>query len=186
MLYIIPTDTCYGIWCPFYDKEAYERIYKLKKRSFDKPLAILVESFNWLEKNTELTSKQVEFLRNYHRPFTILTESTPSRVYLEFHTDEEEAFINKDIYTHISFRVAHNDIQKKLLKETWPLWLTSANLADAWETYGPEKIQEDFGYQISTWELVFHSDWELDNSNPPSDVFSFIWESLEVEYTRRA
>lgn len=185
MLYILPTDTCYGIWCAFHDKDAYERIYKLKKRSFDKPLAILVESFDWLGKNTELTSEQVDFLKNYHRPFTILTESSPVRAYLEFYTDEEEAFINKDIYTHISFRVVHNDTQKKLLKQTWPLWLTSANLADAWESYSPLKIEEDFGYQISTWELVFHSTWELNSATPPSDVFRFIWESLEIEYVRK-
>jgi len=185
MLYIVPTDTCYGIWCAFHDKDAYERIYKLKKRSFEKPLAILVESFDWLAKNTRLTWEQIEFLKNYHRPFTILTQSSPIRVYIEFYTEDEEAFINKDIYQYISFRVAHNDVQKKVLKKTGPLWLTSANLTNTWETYTPAKIEEDFGYQISTWELIFHSVWELDSTTPLSDVFSFIWESLEQEYLRK-
>lgn len=185
MLHILPTDTCYGIWCQFHDKDAYERIYALKKRSFEKPLAILVESFDWLAKNTKLTSEQIDFLKKYHRPFTILTESRPVRIYLEFSTDDEEAFVNKDIYTYISFRVAHNNIQKKLLRETWPLWLTSANLTNTWETYSPTIIEKDFWYQISTWELEFYSGWELDSTTPASDVFRFVWESLEVEYVRK-
>lgn len=118
MLYIIPTDTCYGIACPFYDKEAYQRIYNLKKRSFDKPLAILVESFSWLEKNTDISKKQLEFLSAYPYPFTVLLQSSPVRAYLQFSTEDEEAFINKDIYTYISFRVAHHPVHKKLLAKT--------------------------------------------------------------------
>ena len=185
MLYILPTDTCYGIWCAFHDKQSYERIYKLKKRSFDKPLAILVESFEWLAKNTELTAEQISFLKKYHRPFTILTQSRPVRAYLEFSTDEEEAFINKDIYKNISFRVAHHPSHKKLLKKTGPLWLTSANIAAAGETYSPRKIHEDFGYQIQNGEIEFFDVGELNKNTPASDVFRFLGESLEVEYVRK-
>jgi tRNA A37 threonylcarbamoyladenosine synthetase subunit TsaC/SUA5/YrdC len=104
----------------------------------------LVESFEWLAKNTELTTDQISFLKAYHRPFTVLAQSIPVRTYLEFSTDDEEALINKDIYKNISFRVAHHPAHKKLLKTTGPLWLTSANIATAGETYSPKKIIEDF------------------------------------------
>lgn len=185
MLYILPTDTCYGIWCAFHDTDGYHRIYKLKKRDFTKPLAILVESFDWLQNNTHLTVQQIDFLKQYHRPFTILTESSPVRAYLNFSCEWEEEFINKDIYTHLSFRVAHNDFQKKLVKKIWPIWLTSANISDAWETYHPDKIEKDFWYQISTWELVFYNAWELDHTIPASDVFWFLWKNWELSYIRK-
>ena len=109
----------------------------------------------------------------------------PVRAYLEFSTDDEEAFINKDIYKNISFRVAHHTSHKKLLKKTGPLWLTSANIAAAGETYSPKKIQEDFGYQIQNREIEFLDVGELNKNTPASDVFRFIGESVEVVYVRK-
>jgi len=84
MIYILPTDTCYGIACALEDKKSYEKIYKIKKRSFDKPLAIMVEDFKWLRNNTDLTDEQVDFLERYEKPFTVLTNSTPVELFLQF------------------------------------------------------------------------------------------------------
>lgn len=131
MIYILPTDTCYGIACAFHDRESYEKIYKIKKRDTKKALAIMVKSFEWLEKNTQLTPQQIDFLKNYERPFTILTDSIPMRLYLEFEDENGEHFMNKNIYEYISFRVATTKTQKKLLSEIGPIWLTSANMSNA-------------------------------------------------------
>ena len=75
----------------------------------------MVKDFTWLEKNTDLTDQQIDFLKKYERPFTILTQSTPIRLFLEYQDDHEQHLINKDMYDFISFRVAHNDIQKDLI-----------------------------------------------------------------------
>lgn len=40
-LIIYPTDTVYGIGCGIFDLENIRRIYDIKHRSFDKPLACL-------------------------------------------------------------------------------------------------------------------------------------------------
>ena len=64
MIYILPTDTCYWIACPIHDLKAYSWIYKIKKRNPSKALAILIPDFKWLEDNTDLTSEQIEFLKN--------------------------------------------------------------------------------------------------------------------------
>ena len=64
-IYIVPTDTCYGIACEISDVKSYEKIYKMKKRNFDMPLAIMVPNYNWFKENTYLTDEQIDFLKNY-------------------------------------------------------------------------------------------------------------------------
>ena len=39
-----PTDTVYGVGCLINDQKSIERIYALKERDYNKPLAILVGS----------------------------------------------------------------------------------------------------------------------------------------------
>jgi len=186
MIYILPTDTCYGIACALEDKKSYEKIYKIKKRSFDKPLAIMVEDFKWLRNNTDLTDEQVDFLERYEKPFTVLTNSTPVELFLQFWDGEEEHLINKDVYQQVAIRVASNSIEDKLIRNLWPIWLTSANLSGKWETYKVDKIEQDFEYYIEKWVVeVLGGTYKLDPTVPASDIFEFIWEGLEIEYLRK-
>lgn len=185
MIYILPTDTCYGIACALSDKKNYEKIYKIKKRSLDKPIAIMVENFDWLRENTELTDEQVDFLKNYNKPFTILTQSSPVRLFLEFQDEHEEYFINKDVYTELSFRVANNDIEEDLIKAVGPIWLTSANPAGAGENYDFNTLERDFEYYIEKWIVETLAWYDLNSEVPASDVFWFIDDSLEIEYLRK-
>jgi len=185
MIYILPTDTCYGIWCAFDDKKSYEKIYKIKKRSYDKPLALMVKNFAWLRENTELTDEQVDYLERYENPFTVITSARNIELFLEYSDDNEEYFINKDVYTRIAFRVAHNDTQESLIDNIGPIWLTSANLSWAGETYDIAKIEEDFEYYIEKDIVEVLWRFPLDPSIPASDVFSFQGESLEPEYLRK-
>lgn len=185
MIYILPTDTCYGIACALDDKKSYEKIYKIKKRSYEKPLAIMVKNFSWLRENTVLTDEQVDFLERYKKPFTVLTNSTPVELFINFQDENEEYLINKDVYEKIAIRVAHNDIQERLVSELGPIWLTSANLSGAWETYDIQDIEKDFEYYISKDMVEVLGKYPLDNSIPASDIFKFIGDSLEVEYLRK-
>jgi hypothetical protein len=78
----------------------------------------LVPNFEWLERHTILTKYQINFLKKYDKPFTILTESSSTKIWLNF-VDEEtgEEFRNRTIYEKIAFRVSNNPIEKKLLEE---------------------------------------------------------------------
>jgi tRNA A37 threonylcarbamoyladenosine synthetase subunit TsaC/SUA5/YrdC len=89
----------------------------MKKRSLEKPLAVLVDNFKWLKDNTNLNSKQIDFLKNYDRPFTILTNSDHLRLWINYIDEDNNEFINKDIYKKFAFRVANNDVEKKLIKQ---------------------------------------------------------------------
>jgi len=185
MIYIIPTDTCYWIACSLSEKKDYEKIYKIKKRDLSKPLAILVQDFNWLEKHSDLTHEQVIFLQNYKKPFTILTNSDYVQIWLNFEDEEEGIFINKDIYENIAFRVANNEIEKKLVKENWPMFLTSANISDKPEIYKLKEIKSEFEYYLEKNIVEIRWEKNLDPNNQPSDIFEFVWDSLEINYLRQ-
>lgn len=184
MIYIIPTDTCYWIACAIDDIINYEKIYKIKKRSFAKPLAIMVSDFNWLRANTNLKDKQLEFLRNYKKPFTILTDSSPVSLWLNYENEEWVWFQNRDVYKKIAFRVAHNDSQTKLIKEVGPIFLTSANTSGETEIYKKEELKETFSYYLEK-NIVKILPWEVGN-NKASDIFEFVGDGVEVKYLRKS
>lgn len=182
MIYIIPTDTCFWIACAFDDTQSYHKIYDIKKRPLEKPLAIMVESFEWLAQNTELTNEQITFLKNYNKPFTILTECPYIKMILNLEQEDFE-YQNKEMYKKIAFRVAHNDIQKKLLSEIWPIFLTSANFSGEKEIYDITEAKKQFQ---NFKNIQFLWDWiVLDNSVKPSDIFEFEWETTNLVYLRQ-
>lgn len=187
MIYILPTDTCFWIACSISDQKNYEKIYKIKKRSLDKPLAVLVEDFKWLKNNTTLTTEQINFLENYNKPFTILTDCPHLKIWLNFvNEDTSEEFINRWVYEKIAFRVAHNSTQKRLTKENWPLFMTSANISNEPEIYNSREIKEKFWYYLDKWiiKFVWENTWVL-GKNPPSEIFEFVWDSLEQKFLRK-
>ncbi len=182
MIYILPTDTCFGIGCAFDDTKNYHKIYQIKKRPFEKPLAIMVESFDWLWENTSLNNEQIKFLKNYKRPFTILTECPYMQMVLNLEQEDFE-YQNKEAYKKIAFRVAHNDIQKKLISEIGPIFLTSANFSGEKEIYNIEEAKKQFS---NCKHITFLWEWiTLDNSVKPSDIFEFEGETLNIHYLRQ-
>jgi hypothetical protein len=79
-------------------------------------MAILVPDFEWLFENTPLTEEQLNFLSEYKRPFTILTDCQRISMLLEY-SDDEMDYENKDQYKQIAFRVAHTDSQDEILEQ---------------------------------------------------------------------
>jgi len=184
MIYIIPTDTCFWLTCSLNDIKNYHKIYKIKKRKLSKPLAIIIENYDWLEKNTSLTLEQIKFLKNYKKPFTILTDSNHVKLWINY-SDMDNEFENKDVYKKIAFRVANNDIQKKLIKEYWPMFLTSANLSDKPEIYSIKELRKEFEYYIDKNIIKIKWNQNLNNKVKTSDLFEFVWDSLDINYLRK-
>ena len=56
-LVITPTDTVYGIMADAVDEDAIKKVYDIKKRGYNKPLIILVDSFEMLSQYTEEISE---------------------------------------------------------------------------------------------------------------------------------
>lgn len=186
MIYIIPTDTCFWIWCEVSDPKSYEKIYQIKKRESNKPLSIIVPDFSWLQKNTDLTQEQINFLKNYDKPFTVLANCNYLKIWISFVNEEtNEEFFNRDIYEKFAFRVANNETQKKLLKEVWPIFLTSANYSSNPEIYDYDELEIYFWNLIENWKIKFLWKQKKLEKNKPSEIFEFIEDSLEQNFLRK-
>lgn len=189
MIYIVPTDTCFWLAVALDDIKSYNKIYEIKNRSYDKPLSIMIDSFSWLEKNTNLNKSQIEFLKNYNSPFTILTDCNIIKMILNLEQDDFE-YKNKNTYKKIAFRVANNDIQKKLIWEIWPFFLTSANFSWEKEIFSIDEAKEQF--KIYEKDINFLENYYKNCENlkilpktKTSDIFEFIWDTTETKYIRK-
>ena len=68
---IFPTDTVYGIGCPIFDIKGIEKIYKIKHRSKDKPLACLCSSLEQIEEIAQLNPNVRNLIAMYARGFNL-------------------------------------------------------------------------------------------------------------------
>ena len=67
-LVITPTDTVYGIMADAMDENAIKKVYDIKKRGYNKPLIILVDSFEMLSHYTEELSEMEKKLMDRFWP----------------------------------------------------------------------------------------------------------------------
>ncbi|MDD2693605.1 MAG: Sua5/YciO/YrdC/YwlC family protein [Candidatus Gracilibacteria bacterium] len=168
MIFLLPTDTCYGLAGEFTEQD-YQEIYRLKGRDFTKPLAWLVKDYEDLQKYIEITDEQIEFLKKYPRPWSILGKKREDFVLPEF--------LNPITYEKISLRVAEKciiaDIRDNL---SYPLFLTSANISGNPESKTLAEAREYFpGLKGVDGGIC---------DEPPSDIFEF-GEDGEVKYLRK-
>ena len=171
--------------CPISRFNEYQKIYEIKKRDKSKAIAIMVFDFEYLEKNTQLTNNQISFLKNHKNPFTILINK--SKILDKNLLDIINNLDNSEIYEKIAFRVAHNFIQRRLITEKWPLFLTSANVSNNPEIFSTKEINKYFWELINNREirLFAHKDFIINSQKKYSDIFEFAVESEEVKYFRK-
>ena len=115
----IPTETVYGIGVDPYSQSAVDKIFELKERSLDKPLSVLISSYEEISK-LDVVSKIPDVVELYWPgPLTIIVET--------------KAKFANGVGTNnpltIGIRVPDNDIAIELLKNTGPLAVTSANIS---------------------------------------------------------
>lgn len=184
-IYILPTDTCFWIACPISDTESYRKIYEIKWRSFDKPFAILCMDLKYLEENTLLNDNQINFISNYKNPFTVLIDIKKIK-------DKNllkiiNSLFNSEIYKKIAFRVNHSFMQRRLIEDNWMLFLTSANKTNKPEIFNTKDVRQQFKKEIESYDIkVFaHLDFSINSKQKYSDIFEFIWESIDITYLRK-
>ena len=112
---IFPTDTVYGIGCDIFDLEGIKRIYKIKNRSEDKPLACLCADIKQIEEIAYLSEDAKKLINLFlPGPLTIILKSKP-------------IVIDKIGYKTIGVRIPNNKIALDILKEHGPMLTTSVN-----------------------------------------------------------
>jgi len=63
LVLVCPTDTVYGLICDANNKQAVERIYKIKKRPKNKLLPVFVEDIKMAKEFVKINAKQEKFLK---------------------------------------------------------------------------------------------------------------------------
>jgi tRNA A37 threonylcarbamoyladenosine synthetase subunit TsaC/SUA5/YrdC len=142
----------------------------------------MVESFDWLAKNTPLTGEQIDFLKKYPRGFTVMTDAPRLKMIMELDQEDFE-YKNKEEYKKFAFRVAHNDVQKKLISEIGPIFLTSANFSGEKEIYDTQEARKQFANFAK--EITYIPENHTLQIEPPSDIFEFVDDTLELNYLRK-
>ena len=70
---VIPTDTIYGLAAPYNDERALERIYEIKGRSLDKPLAVCLPDLESVALLSNPSKEAAEIMRKTSPgPFTYI------------------------------------------------------------------------------------------------------------------
>ena len=173
MIFAIPTDTCFWFATSLYDEAWFRLIYELKWREATKRLSMVVRDFNALKEIISINNEQIDFLKRYPYPFTVVWEKKTSFSLPNFLSAED--------YSTIAVRVAEICLIKDLAENlTFPMFLTSANLSWMTETYTLDELFEQFGNNRHF--TIF--DWNTGNL-PPSDIFSFKGSSLDFNYIRK-
>lgn len=127
---VIPTDTIYGIVGLALNPKTVDKIYKLRKRTKNKPFIILISSLNDLKKfDVTLTKKQENFLKKiWPNPVSVVLPSGTKS---------------------LAFRIPKNEKLLKLLRTVGPLVAPSANIEGAKPAQTLDEAKRYFGNQVA-------------------------------------
>lgn len=114
----LPTDTLYGLACDACNNKAINILYELKKRDFNKPLAICVSEISDIPKWADTHTVSMD----------LLAELLPGPVTIVFNRSEQlNRKLNPNV-TKVAVRIPDNIFMREVLKLLdSPLALTSAN-----------------------------------------------------------
>ena len=136
---VFPTDARYGIGCDPFNKNAIERIYKIKSREKTKQLPVLVFS-------KEIASKIVEFDKE---SYLLAEKFRPGPLTLILKLKDESLKKSLNLEEKISIRVPSNKSTLKLLEKCNFLLRTSANVSGEESFTDPSKCYQSItGYDL--------------------------------------
>ena len=120
-LVITPTDTIYGIMCDASNIDAIKKIYKIKNRTYQKPLILLMSDYNMIKEYTKNIKMEEEQLIKEFMPglVTIILEKN----------DKVNNLITANTNT-VGVRIPNNkDLLEVINKLNKPVISTSANIS---------------------------------------------------------
>lgn len=129
---IYPTETFYALGCNAFDRKAVDRIVRIKGRSEDKPLPVIIGSMEQLQLvASEISSQAMELARTFW----------PGPLSLIFPAREALSSQAKDHEGLTSVRWSPHPVARELcISSGVPLVGTSANLAGAEPVFRPEAL----------------------------------------------
>ena len=132
-----PTDTVYGVGAMIDDKEGIDKIFRMKGRDQDKPLANLCA-------NVEQIQPFIEEIQPFARE--LMNRYWPGALTLIFKT--QEGIQIRNTKETIGFRMPNSEIALSILRRFSIMATTSVNMSGNKELNTLEEIEEMFGNQL--------------------------------------
>ncbi len=130
---IYPTETSYGLGVDFYNQEAVDKIYKIKKRDRNKPLPVIVPDI--------VSASSIVNFSDKAKRLAIAHWPGPLTLVLPFKYCKWSGHCDDYLALRVSNHPFANDLVSLFGK---PIISTSANLSDTGDSYDPAKIKEQF------------------------------------------
>ena len=134
---LYPTDTVYGLGANIFNRKAVRKVYNIKKRSYLKPVSLLVSSKDAIPLVSKASLNQLNFIDKYlPGPYTFILKK--SKI-VPRHLTSGSA--------NVSVRVPKSEIACSLAK-IFPITTTSANLSNKDTLDTPEEILKQLGCEV--------------------------------------
>ena len=157
---LYPTDTVYGLGANIFDKKAVQRVFKIKNRSFLKPLSILVRDVESIPLVARISTSQKEIISSrLPGPYTFILNK--QKIVPRYVTS---GLVN------VGVRVPDNEIACSLAR-IFPITTTSANISDDEVLSNPEEILEQLGCEVDL--VIDVGDLESAKSSSIIDLTGF-------------
>lgn len=166
---IHPTDTCYGLAVDVGNKEAVEKLYRLKRMADSKPVSIIVRDMEDAEKYATFNNDKKSFLQKYW----------PGQLTAVLDRKDNFPFDFNRSHRSIGLRMPKCAVSLAIVKELGrPITTTSANISGLKETYSLYDILRQFEDKDLKPDLVLDAG-ELPKKMP-STVVSLLNGEVEV------
>jgi L-threonylcarbamoyladenylate synthase len=135
-----PTDTVYGLGACSDNVQAVKRIYKVKNRSLDMPLPILLPGVSWIERVAGSISD---------RAFSLVNSFMPGAITLVVKKADFVSDIVSGGKETVAFRIPDHPVTIALIKGAGvPLIGTSANMTGNASALNAEDVRKQLGEKI--------------------------------------
>jgi len=162
---IYPTDTIYGLGCDITNKEAIERIRRIKGRSSKKPMSFVCADLSNVSDYAHVSNHAYRILkRSLPGPYTFVLPAT-----------RETPRILQTKQKTVGLRVPNHPVPLALVAELGnPIISTSANYTDQEVLTDPYELEQTLGKQV---DLILEC-----GQLPvmPSSVISLIGDRVEI------
>ncbi len=166
-MFVFPTDTVYGLGCFFNNENSVKKIYELKGRDFDKPLAVYFSSINMAE---NYILKQDDVFYN------ICEKYIPGAITIVTNKNDKIPDFVKSYGKTIGIRIPKNNFILGLIERLGvPFVGTSANISN---NPSAKNAKEAFVIFNNKIELVLEDDES--NQGLESTVLSVVDNQIKI------
>ncbi len=140
---VFPTDTVYGIGCDPYNKEAVEKVYRIKNRKQGKLFPVLGFSKNELEKIVNFNEKANKIAEKFW----------PGGLTLILPLKDEKLKTSMNLENKVAVRVPNNSCALAILEQCNLIIGTSANISGMESFVDPDECEKN----ISDYDIFVDS-----------------------------